>query len=855
MRKLFLIATSILLGAGAYAQPWMEGLSGDRIKLEDVIHNYEQQKQVTEAEGVFEGKGYHFDRWRWYHEGRTDENGYIVSPMKVWQEAIKLRNMQRASHKNTSVNVNWTFHGPTNAFDANKGLGRINIIEFHPTDTNTYIIGTPGGGLWRTTDDGQSWSPLNDFLPVLGVADVDYNPQNPNTIYVCTGDRGANDTYSIGVLKSTDGGMTWDTTGFQFTFGSSEKTTSLLINPQDTSSLTLASSDGIFKSYNAGVTWTREIDGFFQKLVYHPTDTNIIYASGSVPNLGWEIFRSTDGGDTWTASTNLPNVRRVEIAATKANPAIVKAVVANNEYGLYGIYSSSDTGKTFSMIFDDDSCKKNILASDPKGDDCGGQGWYDLSIAISPIDSDLVIVGGVNTWFSINGGNSWTLANQYKSTVTGVTLVHADKHYHRFHPFKPGTLYECNDGGIYKTANPANSSSIWNNLSDGLGITQFYRNAVSSIASFVLGGSQDNGTKMLVGGTSKQMTGADGMDCQISPVDSNHFYTSQQYGELRRTINGGDNFKDIQNNIPGKPKGAWITPIVILPSNPNTILAGYEELFYSSDKGDNWVSISPNTGTNMERIAVTPLNSSYIYTKTGNLIRYSDDFGGNWSSIISNLSGSMSDIAVDPFNEKRIWATYRSYQGDKVAYYDLDSFKWTKFNSGLPEVPVNCIAFDEFNLTVYIGTDLGVYYKEFHKQNWEYFNNNTLPNVEVIDLGLDQTNGTIWAATYGRGMWSSPVHKSTLGIPSTTPLAEGVIKVIPNPNKGSFNVNTNNNTLKNSVVTARVVSMTGTTVWEDNVMINANGNATITADLPRGNYIVEVAKSGVSFAKAKMIVH
>lgn len=854
MRSLLFLTVALFGASALQAQPWMEGFEGKRIKLEDVVNKHEQQKTAESSEGE-EGEGYHFDRWKWYHEGRTDENGYLVSPRKVWEEAEKVKLNQRADHKNTSVNVNWTFEGPTNPFDANKGLGRVNVIEFHPTDTNTYIIGSAGGGMWRTTDDGQSWLPLDDFLPVLGVADVDYNPQNPNTIYVCTGDRGASDTYSMGVMKSIDGGTTWDTTGLQFAFGSSEKTTSLVINPMDTSSLTVATSAGMYKSYDAGKTWALTINGFFQKVVYNPIDTAVMYASGSTTNSGWEIFRSENGGLTWTASTSLPTVRRIEIAATKANPAIVKAVVANTSYGLEGIYSSSDTGKTFTRIFDDNNCKQNILASDAKADDCGGQGWYDLSIAISPVDSNLVIVGGVNTHFSTDGGNSWQAANQWKSFLTGVTIVHADKHYHRFHPMRPGTLYECNDGGIFKTASPASTNGIWNNLSEGLGITQFYRNAVSNIASFVLGGAQDNGTKMIIGGTSKHMTGADGMDCQISPVDSNIFYTSQQYGELRRTENGGDNFKDIQANIPGKPKGDWITPIVILPSNPNALLAGYSQLFYSTDRGDTWTDLSPDVNVNMDRIAVTPLNSSYIYTKTDNLIRYSDDFGGKWNIILNTLSGSLSDIAVDPLHEKTIWVTVRSYNGDKVGYYNLDSFKWTKVNNNLPEVPVNCIAFDEFEKTVYIGTDLGVYYKEFHKQDWEYFNNGTLPNVEVIDLGINQATGKLWAATYGRGMWSSPLHKSTLSIATMAPLAEGVIKIAPNPNKGSFYINTTNDALKGTTVIARVVSMTGAVAWENSVSVNSNGNATINADLARGNYIVEVIKNGVPFAKTKMIVY
>ena len=457
------------MSLGATAQPWMHNVDPQKMTLEDIVAAYTHVNAVNGEpatngeEKEFEGKDYHFSRWLYYWDGRTDKNGHLVSTRKHWEEYKKLQQREatnRATAKSTSQDANWTFHGPTNPLAGNYGLGRINVIEFHPTDTNTYLIGSPGGGIWRTTDDGATWKVLNDFLPVLGVADIDYNPQNPNTIYVCTGDRDASDTYSMGLFKSTDGGTTWDTTGFQYPFETQKKTNGLIINPLDTNSLTLATTDGIFKSYDAGATWKNTFVSNFQQLLPHPTDTAIMFAAGTYAG-SHNLYRSTDGGTTWQVASGINGGRRIEIAVTKANPAVVKVVCANVDYGLEGIYNSTDTGKTFTKIFDDDNCDKNILASDPKGDKCAGQGWYDLSIEISPVNENNVIVGGVNTWVSTNGGSSWTLVNQWKNTVTGVTIVHADKHYHKFHPLQPGILYECNDGGLFKTAAPTSTNSIW----------------------------------------------------------------------------------------------------------------------------------------------------------------------------------------------------------------------------------------------------------------------------------------------------------------------------------------------------------------------------------------------------------
>lgn len=866
MKRTCILISALLLSFCAQAQPWLENVDVKKVTLDEIVAAYNSKKaaakavQEREGEDEVESNDYHFHRWLNHWQGRTDENGYLVSTRQHWLELKKLKKRHaavRASAKGTSLDANWTFHGPTNPLAGNFGLGRINTIEFHPTDMNTYLIGTPGGGVWKTTNDGATWQALDDFLPVLGVADLDYNPQNPNTVYACTGDRDASDTYSLGLFKSLDGGTTWDTTGFQYAFGTQSKTNGLIINPSDTNSLTLATSSGMYKSFDAGATWISTSGANFQQLLPHPTDTAVMFAAG-FSGSSQVVYRSADGGMSWVIASGISGgIRRLEIAVTKANLSTVKVVAANTDYGLEGIYSSSDTGKTFIKIFDDgNNCSTNILASNPDGDDCKGQGWYDLSIEISPVNENNVIVGGVNTWVSTTGGTSWKLVNQWKNTVTGVTIVHADKHFHKFHPLQPGILYECNDGGLFKTAAPTSTNSIWENKSEGLGITQFYRNAVSNVASYVLGGAQDNGTKMLRGGTSFQMTGADGMNCEMHPTDSNILYTAQQYGELRRSLDGGDNFKDIQSNIPGKPKGAWITPYAIHPLAHNTIFAGYNYVYLSKDYGDSWTAISPDFVSNIERLAVTALDNDYVYIATSSTIRYTSNAGGTWTTLppINIINAKVSDIMVDPQHKDSLWVTYTGYAGNKVGLIDVKTNVWRAFNLNLSNVPVNCITYDTANKTFYIGTDLGVYYREYNDSAWEFFNNNTLPNVEVRDLGVNNTTNTLWAATYGRGMWSSPTHKSTLGVANTIPLAQDVITIAPNPNYGEFDINTNNSQLKNKAVAIRIVNMSGAVVWQNEVPVNAKGNAKIKADLPRGTYIVEAVKRNTIFAKTKMVV-
>lgn len=566
MKQLFIITILVLQGLYAGAQPWMPTDSKGLVKLQDAIDAYKASPHHNEAddddmpanaEFVKEGKDYQFDRWLWFWKSHTDENGYMVPAMRTWtewQSYLRQAAQQRSAARTTGISPDWTFQGPSQALTGNNGLGRINCITFHPTDANTIWIGSAGGGPWETTDGGNTWTPMYNNLPVLGVSCITINPLNPNTIYICTGDADGQDsyssTYSMGVFKSTDGGNTWDTTGLQWVASDYYIAGSLVINPLDTNTVLLASSQGIYRSLNGGQSWTNEIAGDYKQIMYNPADTSIVYAAAY--NLA-NIYRSADGGATWLQITNNTSDLRVALAVTPANPAIVKAVFANNAYGLDGIFSSSDSGKTFVKICSDSSCANNILSfnSTLNTNSCGGQGWYDLCIVISPTDSNQVLVGGINTWQSTNGGVSWKIVTEWTSSLPGVQLLHADKHFMAFDPHANSVLYQSNDGGVFKTSNPA--SQTWTDLTNGIEITEFYRIAVSDIAGYVIGGCQDNGSKLVNGGgVLTQLTGGDGMECQMDPTDTNTFYTSSEYGSISRTQNHGANFNDqfpIHQNI------------------------------------------------------------------------------------------------------------------------------------------------------------------------------------------------------------------------------------------------------------------------------------------------------------------
>lgn len=879
MKRLYVLGVMLLCSATGYAQQLVTDTNDKPIKLSDVVAEYEathnMNRVVNEVNGkVIEGEKYHFDRWRWYWEQHLDDNGYLVSPAATFEEWFKISG--RAQHKTTASQADWKFRGPTSSPGGYNGVGRINCIEFHPTDTNTYWVGASGGGIWKTTNDGMNWTSLSDNLPRLDVSDIDVNPLNPNTMYLCTGDRDGgsasyNNNNSVGVLKSLDGGQTWNTTGITWTTSQGRTTNWLLINPADTNSLTLATSVGIYKSFNGGTTWTSTLSGNYSQVIYKPGDTTTLYAARNSDTR--QIYRSVNGGMTWTVTSNFNNARRIALAVSPANTSLVRAMVCNSGNGLMGIYESTNSGASFTLKYapTGSNCntkKGDLIVGDLNGNGCGNQGWYDLAIAIHPTNTDIMYAGGVNTYGSSNGGTSWTLATQWYAGKPGIVTVHADKHYYAYHPLT-GEFFECNDGGLYKTANP--SSTLWMDLTNGMGITQFYRNAVTNVANYVLGGSQDNGSKGLDAGVWYELTGGDGMECQADPLDSNVYYTAIQNGEIRRTTNGGSSYVDIDNNIPGQPAGAWITPYIISPNNNMHLIAGYKHIYFSPDRGDNWMSIqgSEVDNENCTRLAMTGGTTPTIYAIFPDtaVVFYADNFvaGSNatFDTIKVPYGENISDIRPHPVDSGRFYLSFSGYGATRVAEYNKGV--WSQLNTGLPSVPVRCLDYDTALNVLYAGTDLGVYYMDSSTAGaWDQFRKN-MPPVEVLDLGINYTTKEIWAATYGRGMWSSVKQGSVVVTPpidtgDTTnsvviiPYAEDVFNIAPNPAKDGFKIILGSAPQSSNAITVNVLDYTGKTVISMPASFNG-GKADVNASgLPAGVYIVELRDAAAVLGRKRVVI-
>lgn len=754
-------------------QKWTENLPSDKSKKElnlndykNAFENYWAPYNVDKGYYLINGEkkkapGWkHFYRWYYDMEGQVNPSDGSF-PEKTAQQVYNEYVLENPDQRE-SQSANWSVLGPDYSDGGYAGVGRLNTIAFHPSNNNIWWVGAPAGGLWTTTDNGNSWACLTDENNVLGVSDIAIPSDHASsqTIYIATGDRDAWDNRSIGVLKSTNGGSTWNTTDIQYNLSDYEMVTRLLIDPNDDQTIIAATSNGVYKTTNGGATWNNQLTSLsFIDMEYKPGNYNTLY--GSTTN--GSVWRSTDGGSNWNQVLNDGN--RIELAVTPANSSYVYAVVVNGSSGLEAVYRSTNSGSSFSEVFSGSTT--NLLTWDSNGSDPGGQGWYDLAIAVSPTDANTVLVGGINTWRSTNGGNSWSIVNHWWGD--GVPAVHADKHMLKYR--SNGDLFECNDGGVYISTNDGTS---WTDKTDGMVISQIYKLGVSqTVSNETIIGLQDNGTKLLSGGIWFDVKGGDGMECLIDYTDVNIQYGTYVNGQISRTTNHWASSVDIEPS--GAGNGAWVTPYIISPTDHNTLYAGYADVWKTTNKGNSWTQISNiNTGSKIRAMAIAPSNDQVLFVSDPDQIWKTTNDGGSWTEVTNNLptgSSNITYITIKDNDPNTIWVTLSGYNSNNVYESTNGGSSWTNISSGLPQLPAYTIVQNKQILSsthLYVGTELGVYFKDGFN-NWVEYNDG-LPNVKCGELDIyyasSPANSKLRLATYGRGLWETNLEQENTDLAS-----------------------------------------------------------------------------------------
>lgn len=795
-------------------------------EIREAVSNYWEGREAQRKPGFKQYK-----RWEWYARTRLDKNGYL-NPRLQWQGWKDKE--ERFGPASIETSGNWTPVGPgvnPPASSTITGFGRLNCVTFHPTHRNTFWVGAPSGGLWKTTDSGQTWTTYTDQLPNLGVSDILIHPQNPSVMYIATGDKQRGATLSYGILKSLDGGVTWEMTGLNLAIDEEYKIGKMEMHPNHPDTIIAASNHGVYKTTDGGINWQLKQPGDFFDLEISPVNAAVWYATRN--DVG--IYKSTDSGENWTPVTaGLPEVNskfhRIALEISRSSSNIMyalycQALVSGGwEWGFYGLYRSSDSGSTWTQV----SNQPNILGWGD-GTDTGGQGGYALVLSIHPVNPDIVYAGSVNLWKSLDGGKNWSLLPAFGGSGSGtVEHVHVDLHELVFYPGSSDTMYLCHDGGLHVSND---SGTHWNDLSDSMVIQQIYRIGLSpQDPGHIIAGVQDNGSEIVKDSQWRSIFGGDGAECHFDPNDSSVVYCSYQRGQFQRSVNAAATFQSI---VAGIGSQVWLAPLEIHPQNPNILYTVSEMVLQSRNRGGSWQAISPVLHYEpLSKLTVAPSEPDVIYVSGGNRIFKTIDGGDNWTELDNSLIPTeITDIAVHPHNPAVAWVGIGGYgrwsskfvwdhleyeiHKPKVLRTHNGGVTWEDISGKLPDIPTNCLAVDPFSLGVYVGTDLGVFYSADGSGQWVRFDYG-LPNVIVTEMEIHRGAGKLVAGTYGRGIWETPLASNPqvthLYPPDhfkVTALENRSLFQVENINRISWESNPINETGK--VVSYRIYDMTNGT--------------------------------------------
>jgi photosystem II stability/assembly factor-like uncharacterized protein len=836
INKSVLIIITLLVFSQTYAQQWVTSMQDPNISFFEVQRQFNEYFKNKEYE---KGKGWkQFKRWEYFMERRVDSNGFFTHEADAYAIYNQIQNTYYSTARlGQGTAGRWKALGPNGPAQSTKGgAGRLNCIAFHPTNSSFILAGAASGGIWVSTNNGSTWKTYTDDLATLGISHIAFSQSNPSIIYAATGDRDGSDTYSVGIIKSTDGGMHWSSTNLNWPINYKRLVNKVLVHPTNPNIVYASTSYGLYKTTDGGSSWVRKRIGLYKDMEFKPGDPNTIY----IATTG-SIIRTTNAcGSFTTLNINFAsNVNRLEMAVTPADPNYLYVIAGkSSDNGFGGLYLSTNGGNTFVTK----STTPNILGWDNYGSDVGGQAWYDLSITVSPTNKNLVFGGGINIWRSTNGGSSWAIKAHWQGK--SASYVHADIHSLEYSPHNSNTLWACSDGGA--SISTANGAS-WTDKNNGLAIGQMYRMGASkTTANKIMTGWQDNGSSRYTG-TWVKVLGGDGMECIIDYSNNNIMYGSVYYGSILRSADGGANWTEITNSI--NEQGNWVTPYVIHPTAANILYAGYHNIYKSTNKGNSWTKLTNFSGSaKVEALAISPSNPQIMYMSTYNDVKKSTNGGSTWTSINSGLGGrTVTYFAIHPTNPNKVWVSLSGYSdGYKVMKTINGGQSWQNISGTLPNLPANCIVYEKNTADgIYVGMDVGVYYHDNNLNKWVPFMKD-LPNVIVNELEIFYPGHKIRAATYGRSMWESDLYALANDIESAKAI-NNQLHIYPNPSSNKINIDLSGMNYKTGHI--RIINNLGKQLKDFSFDYTSLLNISVN-NLPSGIYFVEIQTDNeVSYGK------
>jgi photosystem II stability/assembly factor-like uncharacterized protein len=729
-----------------------------------------------------------------------------VSASKLVLEALEERTLLSASIPLSAAT--WTAIGPASLTEGDAESGRITAIAPSPSDPNTIYIASASGGVWKTTNAGGAWTPLTDHQATLNMGAIAVAPSNPNVIYAGTGEDTLgpsklaisrdNIYYGLGVLKSTDAGATWTLEGAtQFYRRSIAR---IVIDPTNANVVYVAvgnvstnglpGNTGIWKSTDGGATWTDttatiSTTAAFTDLAMSPDNNQVLYAAvgSDAGNTANGLYVTTNGGASWASVVNFPrgtfdnNLGRTLLAIAPGSSQTIYASIAHSGANatLYRMMKSVDGGTTWS-----------ILGNTPEY--MFGFGDYNDALAVDPADpNDVFAAGspGAGTVIrSTDGGNSWV---DISSDSTGYG-PHVDQHALVFDA--SGKLLDGNDGGIWRLDNATPGSLKWTDLNSNLGTLQINGVGLDPTSlNVAYAGAQDNGLEKFTDNRQWNSYGLGGDGGFIFATPTTVYYDAPvaSYGAtffVQRTTDGGNNWTTITTGLnAGNETSVFYPPFVMDPSSSNRLLLATSRVYESTNQGDLWKAIS-TPGINgwtanqaIDAVAVAPSDGNTIYAATtdGHIFVTTND-GLTWRQRdVPGFTDQFLGIAIDPTNNLKAYAVrdrFTGAAGGHVFETTDGGQSWTDISGNLPDVPATAILLDPRDGALYVGTDAGVYASGNGGASWAPFQSG-LPNVRINSLAMNTRENVLAAGTNGRGVWEIAV--TTLSVTASNPsVGQGV---------------------------------------------------------------------------------
>ena len=788
MKKFLLLLLVLVCITNAQAQNWLKDMYDPHVNFYTVQKEFNdwwavnKQEILEDAAKGEKGEKEHGEMWKVYKRWEHD-----VAPMMIARHGNRMGAYnpdesahyaaQRAQHNNLrSGTANWSYIGSQTSFDDNQNgapgdscTGRVNCVRFDPSNPSTIYCGAPSGGLWKSVNFGQSWQLLNtDNLGQIGVSDIAINPTNSNTIYIATGDIANSACFSVGVMKSTDGGNTWDTTGLSWTVSQGYLIARLLMSPLDSNTLIAATNAGVFKTTDGGTTWTSDTSIYnLTGMEFNPMNPNTIYT------WGYQLYKSVDGAATWHHVTGgLPATAAsggFGVGLTPADTSCVYVLVSSTTTGqtagymnFTGIYQSLNGGTSFTL-----------QSANPDPSNTGTQGLYDMVVGVSPIDRNKLVMAAVENAHSSDGGLTWT-APTFDS--------HVDHHDLRFYGSSGDTVFSADDGGLFISTD---AGATWAGLNNGMHIGQIYNISSSTqAADLYLTGRQDEGTLLQDTTYENLLFGGDGLQCLIDPTNPLNMFGSSEYGFIVNSPDGGNTGGIIVGNYGSgvNGQGAWNTPFALDPLTSKTIYVAKDYIYKSIDNGGTWNTLnSPALDqsnfytADYIMMAIAPTNNQYIYAGTYYNLYVSADGGATFTDISAGLDTPFFCMAVSQDHAQELWVG--TTQGHIFKSVNAGQ-SWSDFSQGLPVgtpfSPQTIASVKGSPDGLYTGLYYagGVYYRDSTMNQWMPYSNG-LPNVTVNQIEIDYCLGKIRAATYGRDIWESDPY-----IPIATKPTAGAVDTI-----------------------------------------------------------------------------